>query len=69
MVATPIRFIVLILTPLTMAMRWISLIFLGRTSEISEDREEELRGMIDLQMGESTSELKETKAMLSSVLD
>ena len=68
-VATPIRFIVLILTPLTMTMRWISLIFLGRTSEISEDREEELRGMIDLQMGESTSELKETKAMLSSVLD
>ena len=52
-----------------MTMRWISLIFLGRNSEISEDREEELRGMIDLQMGESTSELKETKAMLSSVLD
>ena len=68
-VASPISFIVLILTPLTMAMRWISLIFLGRNSEISEDREEELRGMIDLQMGESTSELKETKAMLSSVLD
>ena len=68
-VATPIRFIVLILTPLTMTMRWISLIFLGRNSEISEDREEELRGLIDLQMGESTSELKETKAMLSSVLD
>ena len=69
LVARPVRLIVLILTPFSMAMRWISIIFLGKSRETSEDREEELRGMIDLQMGESTSELKETKAMLSSVLD
>lgn len=69
LVARPISFIVLILSPLSMAMRWISFIFLRQNSETSEDREEELRGMIDLQIGESATELKETKAMLSSVLD
>ena len=69
LVASPIRFIVIILTPLSITMRWISLIFLGKNTEISEDREEELRGMIELHSDNADSEQREKKAMLSSVLD
>ena len=69
LVASPIRFIVIILTPLSITMRWISFIFLGKNTEISEDREEELRGMIELHSDNADSEQREKKAMLSSVLD
>ncbi len=69
LVASPIRLIVIILTPLSITMRWISFIFLGKNTETSEDREEELRGMIELHSDNADSEQREKKAMLSSVLD
>ncbi len=69
LVASPIRFIVVILTPLSITMSWISFVFLGKNTEVLEDREEELRGMIELHSDNADSEQREKKAMLSSVLD
>jgi len=68
-IARPIAVIVLLLTPLALAVRWLSTNLMGRTSESDEERDEELRGMIELHGENSDAEGRETKAMLSSVLD
>ena len=69
LVATPVRIVVLLFRPLSIALRWIVVIFLGSAREQQEDREEELRGMIELHSDNADSEQREKKAMLSSVLD
>lgn len=68
-IAQPIRLVVLLLTPLAIAVRWLSYTLMGRSKESDEERDEELRGMIELHGENSDAEGRETKAMLSSVLD
>lgn len=69
-VATPVRFIVVMLTPLTWGLDKIIRLILPPKSSDEDDREEELRGMIELH-GANTSDAdtREQSAMLSSVLD
>ena len=72
-IAQPIRLVVLLLTPLSLALRWLSTRLMGgaKQGEKSRDdeRDEELRGMIELHGETNNAESKETNAMLSSVLD
>ena len=69
-VATPVRIIVVLLTPLTWGLDKIIRLILPKKSSDEDDREEELRGMIELH-GANTSDAdtREQSAMLSSVLD
>jgi len=68
-IAPAVRLIVVVLSPLSIALRMLanSLIRKGETDET--DREEELRGMIELHGAEGDGDSRETQAMLSSVLD
>ena len=68
-VAGPINGVIFILRPLSIALRGMVILFLGKTRVETEDREEELRGMIELHAAENNGDQRETKAMLSSVLD
>ena len=68
-IAPAVRLVVVVLSPLSIALRMLanSLIRKGETDET--DREEELRGMIELHGAEGDGDSRETQAMLSSVLD
>ena len=68
-IAQPIRIVVLLLTPPALAVRWLSHKLMGQSDNKAEERDEELRGMIELHGENSDAEGRETKAMLSSVLD
>ena len=72
-IARPIRVVVIMLTPFALAIRYLSNLLVRKPSEDEhsngEERDEELRGMIELHGANSDAEGRETKAMLSSVLD
>ena len=68
-IAQPIRLIVWLLTPLAVMVRWLAHSVMGRPPKSEEERDEELRGMIELHGEGADAEGEETKAMLSSVLD
>ncbi|MGC6537131.1 MAG: HlyC/CorC family transporter, partial [Candidatus Puniceispirillaceae bacterium] len=68
-IARPVRLVVLLLTPFANAMRWLATKLMGSTEISDEERAEELRGLIELHGENSDAEGRETKAMLSSVLD
>ena len=72
-IARPIRIIVILLTPFALAIRYLSNLLVRRRADgeqnSDDERGEELRGMIELHGENSDAEGRETKAMLSSVLD
>ena len=68
-IARPIQAVVFLLTPLAAIVRWLTTLILGKSHESEDALAEELRGMIELHGENSDAEGKETKAMLSSVLD
>ena len=69
LVATPVRIVVWLFRPFSIAIGWLVLLAFGKSREQQEDREEELRGMIELHSENADLEQREKKAMLSSVLD
>ena len=69
-VAKPVRWLVLMLTPLTIGLNAVVRLIIKPASKEDEEHEEELRGMIALHYSRSDDEeTREQSAMLSSVLD
>ena len=68
-IAPPIRAVVLILSPLSVGLRMLANWLIGKRQTDDSDREEELRGMIELHGADGDADDRETQAMLSSVLD
>jgi Mg2+/Co2+ transporter CorB len=69
MIAPPVRIVVLLLRPLSMALSVLANALIGKRETDDADREEELRGMIKLHGADGDADDRETQAMLSSVLD
>lgn len=69
MIAPPVRAVVIILSPLSIALRMLANSLIGTRRNQEADREEELRGMIELHGADGDADDRETQAMLSSVLD
>ena len=69
MIAPPIRAVVIVLSPLSIALRMLANSLIGARRDQEADREEELRGMIELHGADGDADDRETQAMLSSVLD
>ena len=68
-IAYPLKFIVFLLSPISWALRKLVVNLLGNKHQNSNNREEELRGLIELHSEQTDEDGKETGAMLSSVLD
>ena len=68
-IAPPIRAVVLILSPLSVGLRMLANRLISKRQTDDSDREEELRGMIELHGADGDADDRETQAMLSSVLD
>ncbi|ADE40154.1 CBS domain protein [Candidatus Puniceispirillum marinum IMCC1322] len=68
-IAPVIRIVVLALSPLALAIRWLASITIRARSDEDTDREEELRGLIELHGADGDDDDRETQAMLSSILD
>ncbi len=68
-IAYPLKIIVIALTPMSWALRKLVIKLLGNKNQNTNNREEELRGLIELHSEHTDEEGKETGAMLSSVLD
>ena len=68
-IAPAVRLVVLILSPLSMGLRFIATRLIRQKQDAGEDREEELRGMIELHGADGDVDDLETSAMLASVLD
>ena len=68
-IAPVIRIVVLLLSPLALAIRWLASITIRAKSDDDTDREEELRGLIELHGDDGDEDDRETQAMLSSILD
>ena len=68
-IAPAVRLVVLTLSPLSLGMRFIATRLIRQKQDAGEDREEELRGMIELHGADGDVDDLETSAMLSSVLD
>ena len=68
-IAPPVRAVVIILSPLSIALRMLANSLIGTRRDQEADREEELRGMIELHGADGDADDRETQAMLSSVLD
>lgn len=68
-IAPVIRIVVLALSPLALAIRWLASITIRANSDEDTDREEELRGLIELHGADGDDDDRETQAMLSSILD
>ena len=68
-IAPVIRIVVLLLSPLALAIRWLASITIRARSDDDTDREEELRGLIELHGADGDEDDRETQAMLSSILD
>ena len=69
LIAPPVRLVVVVLSPLSIALRMLANSLIGKRQTDDADREEELRGMIELHGAEGDGDSRETQAMLSSVLD
>ena len=69
MIASPVRVVVLLLRPLSIALSVLANSLIGKRRTDESDREEELRGMIELHGADGDADDRETQAMLSSVLD
>ena len=68
-IAYPLKFIVFLLSPISWALRKLVVNLLGNKHQNNNNREEELRGLIELHSEQTDEDGKETGAMLSSVLD
>jgi len=69
-VSRPVAVIVLLLKPFSLSLRWMVHVMIGKeNSDAAANREEELRGMIEIHASNSDAEAKEQSAMLASVLD
>ena len=68
-IAPMVRAVVIILSPLSIALRMLANRLIGKRRTDDSDREEELRGMIELHGADGDADDRETQAMLSSVLD
>lgn len=68
-VARPVAFLVLLLSPFNIALRWLVRVLIGRGQATSINREEELRGLIQIHARGAGAEVREQSAMLASVLD
>ena len=64
-IAPVIRIVVLVLSPLSLAIRWLASITIRARSDDDTDREEELRGLIELHGADGDEDDRETQAMLS----
>ena len=69
LIAPAVRLVVIVLSPLSIALRMLANSLIGKRPSDDADREEELRGMIELHGAEGDGDSRETRAMLSSVLD
>ncbi|MCG8625736.1 MAG: HlyC/CorC family transporter [Proteobacteria bacterium] len=68
-VARPVAFLVLLLSPFNIALRWLVRVLIGRGQGSNINREEELRGLIQIHARGAGAEVREQSAMLASVLD
>ncbi len=68
-IAPAIRMIVVVLNPLAVGLRFLASQLIPKNAEQEANREEELRGLIELHGAEGDADNRETQAMLSSVLD
>jgi len=69
LIAPAVRLVVVVLSPLSIALRMLANSLIRKRETDETDREEELRGMIELHGAEGDGDSRETQAMLSSVLD
>jgi len=69
LIAPAVRLVVVILRPLSIALGILANRLIRKRQTDESDREEELRGMIELHGAEGDGDSRETQAMLSSVLD
>ena len=69
MIAPAVRVVVVVLSPLSIALRMLANSLIRKEDSDEADREEELRGMIELHGADGDADDRETQAMLSSVLD
>ena len=67
--APAVRLVVVVLSPLSISLRMLANSLIRKRQTDESDREEELRGMIELHGAEGDGDSRETQAMLSSVLD
>ena len=68
-IAPAIRVVVVVLNPLAVGLRFLASQLIQKNAEQEANREEELRGLIELHGAEGDADNRETQAMLSSVLD
>ena len=68
-VSRPVAVIVFLLKPFSISLRWIVNVIIGKSNSNAVDREEELRGLIEIHASGSDEDAREQSAMLSSVLD
>jgi Mg2+/Co2+ transporter CorB len=68
-IAPAIRVVVVVLNPLAVGLRFLASQLIRKNDEQEANREEELRGLIELHGAEGDADNRETQAMLSSVLD
>ena len=68
-IAPAVRVVVIVLSPLSIALRMLASSLIRKQDTGEADREEELRGMIELHGADGDADDRETQAMLSSVLD
>ena len=68
-IAPAIRVVVVVLNPLAVGLRFLASLLIRKNDEQEANREEELRGLIELHGAEGDADNRETQAMLSSVLD
>ena len=68
-IAPAVRVVVLVLSPLSIALQFLATLLIRNKNDEDLDRGEELRGMIQLHGADGDAVDRETQAMLSSVLD
>lgn len=68
-IAPAVRVVVVALNPLVIGIRFLANRLIRQNEDHDANRQEELRGMIELHGAEGDEEDRETQAMLSSVLD
>ncbi len=68
-IAPAIQLVVVVLNPLAVGLRFLASQLIRKNAEQEANREEELRGLIELHGAEGDADNRETQAMLSSVLD
>ena len=68
-IAPALQLVVRALSPLSVGIRWLATRIMRPNPHANDDREEELRGLIELQGNDANADDRERKAMLSSILD